>query len=391
MPAAINCQSIVTLDGSVSPGAVVIGDDGRIVEAGEVSHVPEGAEVIDLPDATLVPGYIDLHVHGGGGFSLATRDAGEIRDYARWVVSHGVTSFLPTICAGSIDEGVEYTRTAAQASGPVDGGANVLGVNLEGPFVNPARRGALPDGWIAPPDIATFQRFAGAADGKLRLMTLAPELPGATAILKAALAGGVAVSVGHTDADFDGAAKAFAAGASHITHAFNGMRQFHHREPGPVFAGLVRAGVSIELIADGVHLHPATVQALISAAGFDRITLVSDGVPPAGLKAGSFALGAEEARVAEGRVLLPDGTIAGSAETLRHIVRNVVSWQAADLLGAVAMASTVPARVLGLDNRKGRIAPGYDADLVALDAGLTVAMTWVQGRVVYSRVGGAIP
>jgi N-acetylglucosamine-6-phosphate deacetylase len=168
------------------------------------------------------------------------------------------------------------------------------------------------------------------------------------------------------------------------------MRPFHHRDPGPVFAGLVRAGVTIELIADGVHLHPATVQALISAAGVDRITLVSDGVPPAGLNAGSFALGAEDARVAKGRVLLPDGTIAGSAETLDHIVRNIVSWQAADLLGAACMASTAPARVLDLHNRKGRIAPGYDADLVALDAGLNVAMTWVQGRVVYTRQGGAI-
>jgi len=372
------------------PGVVLIGDDGRIAEVGPAPHVPEGAQVIDLPDATLVPGFIDLHVHGGGGFSLATRDPSEIRDYARWVVSHGVTSFLTTICAGNIDEGLDYVRTAAQASGPVNGGANALGVNLEGPFVNPGRRGALPAGWIAPPDLRTFDRFVEAAAGNLRVMTLAPELPGARVILRAAVTGGIVAAVGHTDADFDGAAEAFAAGASHITHAFNGMRPFHHRDPGPVFAGLVRDGVTIELIADGVHLHSATVHALISAAGVERITLVSDGVPPAGLEAGSFALGAQEARVAEGRVLLPDGTIAGSAETMDHIVRNVVSWQAADIAGAARMASTSPARVLRLDDRKGRIAPGYDADLVALDNDLNVAMTWVQGRVVYSCSTGAI-
>ena len=390
MPAAISCQSIVTPDGLLTPGTVVIGDDGSIVDIGQGPHVPEGAQVIELQEATLAPGFIDLHVHGGGGFSLATRDTEEIRNYARWVVSHGVTSFLATICAGGVHEGLEYVRTAAQASGPVEGGANVLGVSLEGPFVNPARRGALPAGWVAPPDIPTFERLVEAADRKLRVITLAPELPGAMELLSAAVAGGIVAAVGHTDADFDRAADAFTAGASHITHAFNGMRPFHHRDPGPVFAGLVRAGVTIELIADGVHLHPATVQALISAAGFDRITLVSDGVPPAGLNAGSFALGAEEARVAKGRVLLPDGTIAGSAETLDHIVRNIVSWQAADLLGAACMASTAPARVLDLHNRKGRIAPGYDADLVALDAGLNVAMTWVQGRVVYTRPGGAV-
>jgi len=146
MPAAITCQSIVTPDGPLTPGVVLIGDDGRIVEAGPAPHVPEGAQIVDLPDATLVPGFIDLHVHGGGGFSLATRNPEEIFSYARWVVSHGVTSFLPTICAGSIDEGLEFVRTAARATGHVDGGATVLGVNLEGPFVNPARRGALPVG-----------------------------------------------------------------------------------------------------------------------------------------------------------------------------------------------------------------------------------------------------
>ena len=198
------------------------------------------------------------------------------------------------------------------------------------------------------------------------------------------------MSVGHTDADYDCAARAFDTGASHITHAFNGMRPFHHRDPGPSFAGLSRDGVTIELIADGVHLHPATVHAMISAAGFDRITLVSDGVPPAGLQAGSFALGDEEARVAEGRVLLPDGTIAGSAATLDHIVRNVVSWQAADLAGAARMASTVPARVLGPRRPQRSVAPGLRCGPRRPGRRARRCMTWVQGRVVYTRPGGAI-
>jgi N-acetylglucosamine-6-phosphate deacetylase len=217
-------------------------------------------------------------------------------------------------------------------------------------------------------------------------MTLAPELPGATDILQAAAGADVVVSVGHTDADYDTAADSFRAGASHVTHAFNGMRPFHHRDPGPVFAALAQDGVTIELIADGVHLHPATVRGLISAARPHQITLVSDGVPPAGLEAGTFALGDDEARIARGSVLLPDGTIAGSAATLDQIIRNVVSWQAADLPATARMASTTPARVLHLADRKGSIAPGYDPDLVALDPDLNVAMTWIQGRVAYSRL-----
>jgi len=390
MPTAITCQSIVTPDGPLTTGAVVIGDDGRIMEVGPVPHVPEGVQVIDLPDATLVPGYIDLHVHGGGGFSLATHDSEEIRSYARWAVSHGVTSFLPTICAGSSDEGFEYIRTAAQATGPVEGGANVLGVNLEGPFVNPERRGALPAGWIRGNELELLKLLIDEAQGSLRIMTLAPETVDPWRFIETLTSANAIVSVGHTNLDFELAQIAFAAGASHVTHLFNAMRPFHHREPGILGAAFDHAEATVEVIADGIHLHPTTVAMTIHLFGPDRIALISDAVPPAASDVRTFRLGDNEAKRYGDRVLLKDGTIAGSAETLDHIVRNIVSWQAADIASAACMASTVPARVLGLDNSKGRIAPGYDADLVALDPGLNVAMTWVKGRVVYSRSTGTI-
>jgi N-acetylglucosamine-6-phosphate deacetylase len=347
--------------------------------------IPIGVGIVDLPDATLVPGFIDVHVHGGGGFSLATRDPEEIRSYARWVVSHGVTSFLPTICAGSIDEGLAFTRTAAQAIGKVEGGANVLGVNLEGPFVNPERRGALPQGWPAEPSADLVDQLTDAATGRLCVMTLAPEVQGVEELIGGLIERGVVVSIGHSDADYQTAAFAFRLGARHVTHLFNAMRPFHHREVGIVGAIFDRNDVTVELIADGVHLDPTTVAMVVRLLGPDRIALISDAVPPAGLSSGAFRLGEKEARSSGDRVLLDDGTIAGSAETMDHIVRNVVWWQAADLMGAVRIASTVPARVAGLSDRKGRIAPGYDADLVALDVDLQVVMTWVQGRLVYSR------
>ncbi len=374
---------IVTPEAVIERGTVVI-DGGRIAEVVPSLPLPLGAQVTRLPNLTLVPGFIDLHVHGGGGFSLATHDPEEIRSYARWVATKGVTSFLVTVCAGNQEEALGFLRAGAQVSGPVPQGARLLGLSLEGPFVNPARRGALPETWPLPPDGRAFDGLVEAAGGQLRLLTLAPEMPRAEAVLRSAVSRGVVVAVGHTDASYEVALGAFAAGASLLTHAFNGMRPFHHRDPGPVGAALDSPEAVVEVIADGVHLHPATVGLMVRAAGPQRVALVTDGVTPAGLAGGSFRVGGQEAPLEDGRVLLGDGTIAGSAATMDQVVRNVVRWGCVDLAAAVRMASSTPAAVLGLERRKGRIAPGYDADLVALNEELEVVMTWVGGQLLHS-------
>jgi N-acetylglucosamine-6-phosphate deacetylase len=190
--------------------------------------------------------------------------------------------------------------------------------------------------------------------------------------------------VGHSDVDYDTASTVFRAGASHVTHLFNAMRPFHHRDPGIVGAAFENANVTVEVIADGVHVDERVVAMAVRLFGPGRVALITDGVPPAGLDAGIFRLGDEEATLSGDRVALADGTIAGSAATMDRIVSNVVAWQATDIADAVRMASTVPARVIGLAERKGRIAPGYDADIIALDGEPGVAMTWVSGRLVYS-------
>ncbi len=385
MPSAITEARVLTPTGIVEPATLLIGDDGRIESIGDAGRLSAGTLTTSARGLTVVPGFIDLHVHGGGGFSLATHDAAEIESYAHWVVSTGVTSILATICAADLEEGLQFVRSAAHAGGAIGGGANLLGVSLEGPFVNPDRRGALPSTWLTAPDPRSFDGLMQAADGGLRMITLAPELPGAAQVLRTAVNRGVVVSVGHTDAGYDAARKAFASGASHVTHAFNAMRPFHHREPGPVGAAIESESVTVEVVADGVHLHPATVGMLLRALGPQRIALVTDGVTPAGLAEGSFRLGGQEARLTGGRVLLPDGTIAGGAATMDQLVRNVVDWGFADLSAALCMASTAPARVLGLSAGKGQIAPGSDADLVALDGDLAVTHTWVGGKLLYSR------
>ncbi len=376
LPLLIRAQRVITPDETLEPGTVLVA--GGLIEAvGRALPAPSGVEAVDLPGLTLVPGFVDVHVHGGGGFSLATSNSEEIRSYSAWAPRHGVTSFLAGIVARTPAEAVPLIEAALAAETP---GAEMLGLNLEGPFVNPARRGALPETWAAGPDDALLAQLLAAGAGRLRLMTVAPEHPGAVDLIRNAVKAGVRVSVGHTDAGYDDALRGFGAGASHVTHLFNGMRLFHHRDPGVAGAALDSPGVTIEVIADGVHLHPATARMLIRSFGADRVALITDAVPPAGLGEGAFRLGGQEARLEGGRVTLPDGTIAGSAATMDTVVSNVVRWGAATLEEAARMASTVPALVAGVGARKGRLAPGYDADIVALTDDLRVKAFWTRGR-----------
>jgi len=380
MPTFLTAARILTPGDEIEGGTVVV-EDGRIAEVAVALAPPAGADVVDLRGLTLAPGFIDIHVHGGGGFSLAGGDAGEVRSYARWVVAHGVTSFVASVVGDTLEDG-ETALRAIREAGTGGGGAELLGAHLEGPFVSGKRRGALPERWLRPPDVALLGRLLEAAGGGLRLLTLAPELPGADKVLSLAVREGCVVAVGHSDATYDEARAAFGAGARHLTHAFNAMRPFHQREPGPLGAALDADGVTVELIADGIHVHRAAVRMVVRTKGVDGVALVTDGVPPAGLSEGVFRIGGQSAHLAEGRIALPDGTIAGSAATMDRVVRYVVQEGIATPAEAVRMASTVPVGVLGLGGRKGRIARGFDADLVALDSDLNVAMTWVGGRVV---------
>lgn len=381
-------------DRTLLRGGNVVNPDGRIaradvllsmgvIEAISTGMDAPGSTVRDVSGLTLAPGFIDAHVHGGGGHSLITSQAPEIEAYARWATSRGVTSFLATVCADSLDAGLRAATVAAGATGPVAGGATVLGVNLEGPFLSPSKPGAMPPAWLQSPSEEILRQVIDTTRGSLRLITVAPELDGADTVIAALVREGVRVSVGHTAATYEQARSAFATGASHVTHAFNAMRPLHHREPGPLAAALEADGVTIEVIADGVHLHPATVALLVRAFGHARVSLVTDAASPAGLDEGTFRIGGLDARMAGGSIRLPDGTIAGSAATMDSVVKNCVEWGVAELGPVVLMASATPARALGLQDRKGALVAGMDADIVALDGDLEVAATWVGGRLVY--------
>ena len=368
--------------------ATVVLEDSSIAAVGERLPPPAGAKVVDLTGLNLLAGFIDLHVHGGGGFSLMTEDAEEIRSYARWVVSKGVTSFLATLTAASRPQMERWLATVSMLGEKVDGGAHPLGAHLEGPFLNPKHKGALLPAALRPPDRAELLGYVRAAGGRLKVIVVAPELPGAAEVIGIAREQGLVVSMGHTDATYEEAREAISRGVTQATHCFNAMRPFHHRDPGCLGAILASPQVTAELIGDGVHVHPGAMALLLRAKGPVRTILVTDGVAPTGLGSGTYSFGGRPVVVKDGVFILPDGTISGSAATMDQMVRNLVELGLVSLQEASRMASLNAAIVLGLDRRKGRVAPGFDADLVALGESLEVAMTFVGGQLVYSRPQG---
>jgi N-acetylglucosamine-6-phosphate deacetylase len=379
-PLALLHPQVLTPESEI-PNATVLIEDGRITRVDE-QPPPDGFEVLDLAGFTVAPGFIDLHVHGGGGFSLVDGDATQLRGYAHWAASRGVTGFLPTLVPVERRRMIEIIESTLAETDDIDG-ARPFGINLEGPFLSRLRCGALSSDVLRPADASELREYLLAAKGRLRLMTIAPELPGAPSVIATALDAGVVVALGHSDATYDEARNAFALGVRHVTHCFNAMRPWHHREPGCVAAALESPDATVELIADGVHVHLAVMAMLLRLKGVDKAVLVTDGIPLAGLGDGEFELQGERVQVRDGIARRSDGTLAGGAMPLDAMVRNAVASLSVSAADAIRMVTLNPASVIGLGDRKGRVAPGYDADLVVLSPALEVEMTFVQGKLVY--------
>jgi N-acetylglucosamine-6-phosphate deacetylase len=270
---------------------------------------------------------------------------------------------------------------AVRAPGP---GAELLGIHLEGPYISAARRGAHPLAWLRAPDPAETERVLALAAGLLRIVTLAPELPGAEALIRRLVAAGVTVSIGHTDSSYEQARAAIPLGITHATHCFNAMRPLLHREPGPLGAIVEHDAVMGELIADGIHVHPAAMRVLLRSLGPARVVIVTDALACAGLREGRFSFGGQQAHVAGGVARLADGTLAGSILTMDQALRLLVRELALDLPDAVAALTINPARSAGAAGRKGALRPGYDADLLILDPDLRLGATLCRGRPAYT-------
>jgi len=352
---------VVTPDGVLDPGWIRLA--GPLIDAVGSGRVPD-QPTVDLRGRWVLPGFVDMHVHGGGGASFTEGTSDQARQAAAFHRGQGSTTMLASLVTAPF---AELEARAGLLAGLADDGV-IAGLHLEGPFLSPVRRGAQDPRHMIAPDVAVFERLRAAARGHLRLITLAPELPGALAVIRAATRAGVTVAVGHTDATADVTMAAIDAGATHATHLFNGMRPPHHREPGAVGALLDRDEVTCEVIADGVHLDDIMVRLTARAAGPGRLVLVSDAMAAAGMPDGSYQLGSQRVSVAGGVArLLEDRTaIAGSTATLADVVRHAVA-AGLPVSDVAAAASTTPARVLGLADRTGALSPGLSADLVVCD------------------------
>ena len=350
--------------------------DGDTITGTGTGVAPDAATRVDLGGHWVVPGFIDLHGHGGGGHSY---DNGPVEIGAALAThrAHGTTRSLISLVANPIDVLCENLTTIAELA---IGDPLILGSHLEGPFLAADRRGAHNAAYLLEPQPATVERLLEAAHGTLRQLTIAPELPNALEVVDVLVEAGVTVAVGHTEATFECAKEAFDRGARLLTHTFNAMPGIHHRAPGPVMAAFENDRVILEVILDGQHVHP-DVAALAFASAPGRVALVTDAMAAAGSHDGDYTLGSLTVTVREGlAVLRGTNTIAGSTLTQDAALRMAVTRAGIEPRAAIEALTRTPARALGLEHRLGTIAPGFAADLVVLDHRWTVLDVWADGK-----------
>jgi N-acetylglucosamine-6-phosphate deacetylase len=335
-------------------------------------------EVIDAKGCILLPGFIDVHVHGATGHDVMDADAEGLRAMARFYPSHGVTSFLPTTLSAGTHQTLSALLAIRQVMESNYAGARILGAHLEGPYISATRCGAQDPATIRPAVMAEARQFLDT--GVVRLITLAPEVEGNVALVDECVRAGVTVSIGHSDATYEQINEAVARGATHLTHAFNAMRPLHHREPGGAGAALMIPELLAELIADNVHVHPVVMRLLLRARGSAGVVLVTDAIRATGLGSGESTIGNRKITVAEGAARLPDGTLAGSILTMEVGLRNLVRATGLPLAQLWPVASRNGARAAGVSSRKGELRTGMDADLVLVDDNVDVRLTIVEGR-----------
>jgi N-acetylglucosamine-6-phosphate deacetylase len=361
---------------------IVTIEDGHIlaINSRKQIEMPSNAQHFDFPDLVLAPGLIDIHVHGGSGHDVMETDRSALSAIQRRMAKHGVTSYLPTTVTATeerILKALEHLGKAISKSHQNDG-SRPVGIHLEGPFISHAKRGVHPPENLVQPSQEIFERFWQASGGTIRMMTIAPELAGAIETIRHAKKLGVHSSLGHSNATYGETNLGIDAGADHATHTFNAMRPLDHREPGILGAVLSDERLSADIIADGVHTDPSMVKLFLHAKGPERAILITDAISATGMPDGRYRLGALDVDV-KGDRCEHEGKLAGSVLTLDRAVRNVMSFAQWKLQQALRLATLNPARLLDIENHKGTLAPGRDADLVVLTPRGEVVQTFVGG------------
>ena len=366
----------VVTDYEVWPDGTVLFEDGSIADVSpDDSLLGEADEVYYHPDSLLVPGFVDLQVNGAFGVDVASEPS-RLAELSEALLSTGTTAYLPTIISSPEALYEEVLPELASSSG-----AEVLGVHLEGPFINLEKRGAHAAAHVVPPDPNLLGRLLDL--GPVRMLTLAPELEGAEELSDLAARSGVVVSAGHSDATFGVAYESFDGQIAGVTHLFNAMSPLHHREPGLPGAAFAHPRVVCGLIADGLHVHPEMVGLAFRMLGPDRVCLVTDAIAAAGVGDGEYRLATRTVYREGGVPRLATGAIAGSVLTMNEAFRNILAFTGCTVAEAARMSSTTPARLAGVGRYKGRLTPGYDADVTVLAPDLSVEAVWRGGRRAY--------
>lgn len=359
-------------------------DTDLLVQDGRVAGFSGKAdEVVDLGGKLLVPGFLDLHTHGGDGVDVNAATAQDLAKIGKFFAKNGTTGWLCSILTDTPEQTLWCIDQAKAAMAAPITGAQLMGIHLEGPFLCSAYKGAMPEQLLRKGDPALFRQYQQAAEGAVRYITVSPEVEGVVDMIRE-ISGSTTVAIGHSGADYETSCAAIDAGAQACTHTFNAMGLFHQHRPGIMGAVLERP-VCCEAICDGRHLHPGSVRMLLACKGWDRVVAVTDSIQASGLPDGHYKLGVNDVVVEDGDAkLASNGVRAGSTLTTGQALKNLVKFTGESVEKVLPLLTANPARLIGMDHRKGSIAPGKDADLVVLDQDLNVTATYVAGVNVYA-------
>lgn len=387
MTLALIGGKVITPFRCIEPASIIIRGK-KIYELGRAEDVdiPVDAKVIDASGMLITPGFVDLLCHGGGGKGFADEDDPKaLETISKFHFEHGTTTLLAGLYSKPFNLLIKDMRRIAEYIEDNDD-TNIFGIHMEGPYINPKLKGAMNEEYLWKPDLDSWLALRDAARGYIKIMTIAPELPGAIEIMRHAAQDRIVLSIGHSEATYEEIEVAIDNGASHVTHIFNAMRPLHHRDAGVVAASFLRDELKIELIADGIHVHPVIMKLIYKLKGARGIILITDAIRASGMPDGEYEFADQKVYVKDKKAYLEDGTLAGSTLTMEEAVKIMYEKVGVPLTDAIRMASLNGTKVLGIQRQKGILAAGMDADLVVMDKDFNVIVTIKEGKVKHSKI-----